>query len=335
MKDVIKLAHGNGGKLTHQLIRDVFLPLFNNPHLAPLNDSAVVEIEGIKLAFTTDSYVIKPIFFPGGDIGKLAISGTVNDLAVMGARPIFISCGLIIEEGFPISTLKKVIFSLQETAKEAGVSVVTGDTKVVEKGSADEIFINTSGIGIIPPEVNLGPERIEVGDQIIINGSVGDHTIAVLSQREELGFEISMKSDCAPLYDLIHRLSCCWTSIKFMRDPTRGGLAGVLNEIARDRDFGIELWEKKIPIQEETFAICELLGLDPFYLANEGKIVTFVKKEEAENLLALFRTHPLGRESKIIGEVVAEPQGKVYIRTTIGTKRVLDMLVEDQLPRIC
>jgi len=335
MKDVIRLAHGNGGKLSWQLIKEIFLPILSNPHLAPLRDSAIVEVEGKKIAFTTDSYVVKPIFFPGGDIGKLAISGTVNDLTVMGAKPLFISCGLIIEEGFPIPTLKRVITSLQETAKNVGVTVVTGDTKVVEKGSADEIFINTSGIGIVLPEANLDPERIKVGDHILINGSIGEHAIAVLSQRQELGFEVPAKSDCAPLFDLINEVRSFLTCIKFMRDATRGGVAGVLNEIVQGEDFGIELWEDEIPVREETFAVCELLGLDPLYLANEGKILIFVEKERSLDLLSHLHHHPLGKDTRIIGEVVSEPRGKVYLETTIGTKRILDLLVEDQLPRIC
>ena len=335
MKKVITLAHGNGGKLTQQLIREVFLPCFDNPLLAPLTDSAVFEINETRLAFTTDSYVIKPLFFPGGDIGKLSVSGTINDLAVMGAKPIFISCGLIIEEGLSLSTLKKIIRSVEKTARKAKVSVVTGDTKVVEKGGADGIFINTSGIGIIPQGINLSLERIKAGDYILINGTVGDHSVAVLSEREELGFEKSISSDCEPLYELVEKLRPYWGNIKFMRDPTRGGLAGVLNEIVQGKRFGIELWEKSIPFQEETIAICELLGIDPLYLANEGKIIFFVESESAERILGVLRTHPLGKKASIIGKVVSEPVGKVYLKTSIGTRRVLDMLVEDQLPRIC
>ena len=335
MEEIIRLAHGNGGKLTQQLVRDVLFPCFNNQFLASLDDSAVIKIDDVKIAFTTDSYVVKPLFFPGGDIGKLAASGTINDLAVMGAKPVFISCALIIEEGLSISDLKKIIFSIQNEAEKVGVNVVAGDTKVVEKDSADGIFINTSGIGIISPQVNLGIERIKAGDKIIVNGTIGDHSVAILSQREELGFETSLESDCAPIYDLISKLKDNWSSIKFMRDPTRGGVAGVLNEIAQDQSFGIELWEKSIPFQEETLTVCELLGLDPLYLANEGKVILFVDAERAEDILTIFKNHPLGKESNIIGEVVAEPKGKVYLLTTIGTRRVIDTLVEDQLPRIC
>jgi len=334
MEDIIRLAHGSGGKLSHELIKNIFLPHFNNPYLAPLADSAVVDIEGIKIAFTTDSYVIRPLFFPGGDIGKLAVAGTINDLTVMGAKPVFISCGIIIEEGFSISKLKKIIFSLNETAKHAGVSVVTGDTKVVERGSADGIFINTSGIGIVHPKANFSLSRIKIGDKIIVNGSLGDHSVAILSKREGLEFELQVKSDCSPLNGLIEKLEPYFENIKFMRDPTRGGLAGILNEIADGQNFGIELWEEEIPLREETIAICELLGLDPLYLANEGKIVLFVEQSAATSILQTLQKNPLGKESKIIGEVVAEPQGKVYLCTSIGTKRVLDMLVEDQLPRI-
>lgn len=335
MEKIIRLAHGSGGKLTQQLIRDVFFPCFNNQFLAPLDDSAVVNIDGIRVAFTTDSYVVKPIFFPGGDIGKLSVSGTINDLAVMGARPAFISCSLIIEEGFSLSDLKRIVSSIQHTAKETGVNIVTGDTKVVEKRGADSIFINTSGIGIVPAEVNLGIDRIRVGDKIIVNGTVGDHSVAILSQREELGFEVSLESDCAPIYDLISKLNGNWDSVKFMRDPTRGGVAGVLNEIVQNRGFGIELWERSIPFQEETLAVCELLGMDPLYLANEGKVILFVESEKAQDILNIFKAHPMGKRSSIIGEVVAGPKGKVYLVTSIGTHRVVDMLVEDQLPRIC
>ncbi|HHF98469.1 MAG TPA: hydrogenase expression/formation protein HypE [Candidatus Aerophobetes bacterium] len=336
LEQVIRLAHGNGGKLTQELIRGILLPRFNNSFLAPLNDSAVFEVGDTKIAFTTDSYVIKPIFFPGGDIGKLSVSGTVNDLTVMGAKPLFISCSLIIEEGFPLSTLKKIVSSIEDTAEKAEVKVVTGDTKVVEKGSGDEIFINTSGIGIVSPEIeHLSSDRIEIGDLIVINGTVGDHSIAVLSQREELGCGGSVVSDCAPLYGLLEEIRLYWRYIKFMRDPTRGGIAGVLNEIVQGKKFGIKLWEKKIPLKEETLAFCELLGMDPLYLANEGKIVFFVKREKADEIVSALCGHSLGEKASIIGEVVADPPGKVYLETIIGTKRVVDMLVEDQLPRIC
>ncbi|MCD6574724.1 hydrogenase expression/formation protein HypE [Candidatus Aerophobetes bacterium] len=335
LKQVIRLAHGNGGKLTQELIRNVFFPCFNNSFLAPLSDSAVFKLNGTEVAFTTDSYVIKPIFFPGGDIGKLSVSGTVNDLAVMGAKPLFISCSLIIEEGLPLSTLKKIIWSIQETAIKSGVKVITGDTKVVEKGSGDSIFINTAGIGVVSSEIKLGFDRIEVGDRIIISGTIGDHSIAVLSQREELGFGESVSSDCAPLYELVEKLKPYWKDIKFMRDPTRGGIAGILNEIVQGRNFGIELWEREIPLKEETMAICELLGIDPLYLANEGKIIFFVNEKNANEIVEVLRNHPLGEKANVVGEVVAGPPGKVYLETIIGTKRVLDMLVEDQLPRIC
>ncbi|MBC7189516.1 hydrogenase expression/formation protein HypE [Candidatus Aerophobetes bacterium] len=335
MGKIITLAHGSGGKLTQELIRDLILPSFKNPLLAPLLDSAIFEIENKKIAFTTDSYVVKPPFFPGGDIGKLCVAGTVNDLAVVGAKPVFISCGLIIEEGFSLEDLKKIVLSIQNTAKQVGASVVTGDTKVVEKGSADGIFINTTGIGVIFPEFDLAPERINIGDRIIINGTVGDHSVAVLSQREELGFEITVASDCAPLYELVESLKPWARYIKFMRDPTRGGLAQVLNEIVAGREFGIKLWEKEIPLREETEALCELLGIDPLYLASEGRIVFFIQREAAEEVLGFLQGHFLGKDARIIGEVVPDSAGKVYLQTCVGTRRVVDMLVEDQLPRIC
>ncbi|MBE0478510.1 hydrogenase expression/formation protein HypE [Candidatus Aerophobetes bacterium] len=335
MKEVISLAHGSGGKLTQELIKNFFLPSFNNPFLAPLTDSAVVEMNGVKFAFTTDSYVIKPLFFPGGDIGKLSVAGTINDLAVAGAKPVFITCGFIIEEGLPLAALKKIVSSIEQTARCAGVEVVAGDTKVVEKGSADGIFINTTGIGVIPPQINLKIASLKIGDYIIINGTVGDHSVAVLSSREELGFEESIESDCAPLYDLVKAIKPWWRFIKFMRDPTRGGIAGISNEIAQGQNFAIKIQEENVPLREETKALCELLGIDPLYLANEGKIIFFVEREKAEDILKALRIHALGKNANIIGEIVAEPVGKVYLETSIGTKRVLDMLIEDQLPRIC
>ncbi len=335
MKKKILLAHGSGGRLSHELIKDLFLQSFDNKFLRELGDSAIFEKEKIRWAFTTDSYVIRPLFFPGGDIGKLAVCGTINDLAVAGASPLFLSCALIIEEGLEISTLKKIVSSIKETAEGAGVQIITGDTKVVEHGGADGLFINTSGVGIVKTKNNLSPGRIEVGDRILINGTIGDHSIATLSRREEFDFQTKLKSDCAPLNDLIGIALSNSQGIKMMRDPTRGGIASILNEIALGQAFGIELWEEKIPIKEEVASICEMLGFDPLYLANEGKVVLIAKQEEVKKLLSILRSHPLGKESQIVGKVVSAAKGKVYLRTRIGTRRVVDMLTGEQLPRIC
>jgi len=335
MKEKILLSHGSGGKLSHQLIKELFLKKFDNSLLEKLGDSAIFEQERIRWAFTTDSYVIKPLFFPGGDIGKLAVCGTINDLAVVGATPLFLSCALIIEEGLKLSLLEKIISSMKETADRADVQIITGDTKVVEHGGADGLFINTSGVGMIDAPKDLSPKRIEVNDRIIINGTIGDHSIATLSGREEFDFQTKIKSDCAPLNNLIGKIMPLCPSLKMMRDPTRGGIATSLNEIVSEQSFGIKLWEEKIPLRQEVLSICEMLGFDPLYLANEGKVIFIVKEEEAEKLLAIARSHPLGKESQIIGKVVLEPKGKVYLRTEIGTRRVIDMLTGEQLPRIC
>jgi len=335
VKKKILLAHGSGGRLSHELIKDLFLRSFDNKFLRKLGDSAIFEKEKIRWAFTTDSYVIRPLFFPGGDIGKLAVCGTINDLAVAGATPLFLSCALIIEEGLEVSTLEKVVYSIKETAEGAGVQIITGDTKVVEHGGADGLFINTSGVGIVRIQENLSRARIEVGDRILVNGTLGDHSIATLSRREEFDFQTKLKSDCVPLNDLIGTVLSGSQGIKMMRDPTRGGIASILNEITSGQAFGIELWEEKIPIKEEVASICEMLGFDPLYLANEGKVVLVAKQEEAEKLLSILRSHPLGKESQIVGKVVPEPKGKVYLRTRIGTRRVVDMLTGEQLPRIC
>lgn len=332
----ISLGHGSGGKLTHDLIKNLFLKKFSNPILAELTDAAIIELDKKRLAFTTDSYVVKPLFFPGGDIGKLAIFGTVNDLAVMGAKPLFISCGLIIEEGLDYATLEKVIDSIEEAKKIAGVEVVTGDTKVVEKGGADGLFVNTSGIGQILDGIELSVRNIKVGDKIILNGSLADHGISILSSREGFEFESDITSDCAPLNELTFKILAQFNKeIKFMRDPTRGGLATTLNEIVEGANFGIIIDEEKIPIREPVRAACELLGLDPLYIGNEGKIVVVVDGKKTESICELMREYPLGKESQIIGEITQTPKGKVCLKTAVGGRRVLDMLVTDQLPRIC
>jgi len=335
MQEKILLSHGSGGRLTHQLIKELFLKKFDNQLLRKLSDSAIFKQEEIRWAFTTDSYVIKPLFFPGGDIGKLAVCGTINDLAVSGANPLFLSCALIIEEGLKLSLLEKIISSMKGTADKANVQIITGDTKVVEHGSADKLFINTSGIGIVNAPTELSPQRIKVNDRIIINGTIGEHSIATLSGREEFNFYTEIKSDCAPLHNFIEKIMSLCPGIKMMRDPTRGGIATSLNEIVSRQSFGIELWEEKIPVREEVMSVCEMLGFDPLYLANEGKVIFIIEEEEAEKLLTIARTHSLGKESQIIGKVVSEPKGKVYLRTEIGSRRVIDMLTGEQLPRIC
>ncbi len=328
----ISLAHGSGGKLTYDLIKQVFLPEFRNSILEALDDSAVFELGGAILAFTTDTYVVSPLVFPGGDIGKLSVCGTINDLAVVGAKPLYISCGFVIEEGFSRSTLKRIADSIAETAREGGVLVVTGDTKVVERGKGDGVFINTSGIGQCSYPL---PQDVCVGDKIIINGTIGDHEIAVLTARRELGLDLDIQSDCAPLGDLIWQVLGVSAGIKFMRDPTRGGLASTLNEICNGKDYGILVDEKSIPIKEVVRAACSLLGFDPLYLANEGKVIVIVEKEEATRVVDVMSKHPLGRDAAVIGEIVDSPSGKVSLKTEIGGRRIVDMPTGTQLPRIC
>ncbi len=331
----ILLAHGGGGKLMHQLVEELVVPALENPTLKEMTDSAVVTVNGVRLAFTTDSYVVRPPFFPGGDIGKLAVTGTVNDLAVVGAKPLFISCGLILEEGLSIAELEQVVRSMQCAAEQAGVRVVTGDTKVVERGKGDKIFINTAGIGLVPEGRELSIRRIEAGDAVIVSGTLGEHGIAVLSAREGFQIESCLESDCAPLNGLIEFLLQRCDGVKFLRDPTRGGLASTLNEIAIKTGLGIGITESQLPIKEEVKVVCEFLGFDPLYVANEGKVVAVVASEKAEEAVAVLRSHPLGKEAQIIGEVTEQPKGKVYMRTQVGGSRIVDMLTGDQLPRIC
>jgi len=331
----IILDHGSGGKASQELIESVFLPFFDNPLLRDMNDSAVFEIGGVKLAFSTDSYTVNPIIFPGGDIGCLAIHGTVNDLAMRGARPLYLSVGFILEEGMAGETLEKIVTSMQRAAKEAGVYVITGDTKVVPKGQADKIFINTSGIGVIEGNYNIAGQNARPGDLILINGTIGDHGMCILCQREGLSLEAPLESDTAPLNGLVEAILKACPSIHVMRDPTRGGVATTLNEIAKQSQVGIELWEEKLPFKESVLGAAELLGIDPLYLANEGKVIVIVPKEEAEKVLAIMQAHPYGKEAVIIGEVKPEPKGKVWMRTQLGSKRLIDMLAGEPLPRIC
>ena len=331
----VVLAHGGGGKLSHDLVRDRIVGAFGNQRLASLDDSALVEAGASRLAFTTDSYVVKPLFFSGGDIGKLAVCGTVNDLTVMGAEPLYISCGLIVEEGLPFDTLDRIVASMGKAAEAAGVRIVTGDTKVVERGSADQLVINTSGVGLMKEGVDFSRARIRVGDRMLINGTLGDHGMAVLSAREGLHFEGNVRSDCAALNGLIARMMEVSSGIRFMRDPTRGGLASTLNEIVEGRDFGVVIEENALPIRDSVRGLCELLGFDPLYIANEGKVLAVVAPEEAKALAEAMQNHPLGRETRIIGTVEESWKGRVGMKTAVGGTRVVDMLVGDQLPRIC
>lgn len=333
--DKILLAHGGGGRLSHQLISKMFLPQFNNQLLNTLHDCAVFNLSGQRLAFTTDSYIIQPIFFPGGNIGELAINGTVNDLSVGGAKPIYLSAAFIIEEGFPIEDLWKIVLSMKEAADKAGILIVTGDTKVVERGKGDKIFINTSGIGIVDENIDISPRNCRPGDVIIINGSIADHGISIMSAREGLSFETEIVSDTAPLNGLIQSVLSVSKNVHMMRDPTRGGLASILKEIATSGNVGIEIDENKIPIKEEVKAACELLGFDPLYVANEGKLVLFAAEEDSKRILEVMKSHPYGKDSEIIGKVVNEHAGTVVMKTLIGSKRIIEMITGDQLPRIC
>ncbi|MBZ5682073.1 MAG: hydrogenase expression/formation protein HypE [Acidobacteriia bacterium] len=334
-KDTILLGHGSGGKLSAELVRDVFLPAFKNPALSKLDDQAIVQVNGSRIAITTDSFVVKPLFFPGGDIGSLAVHGTVNDLAMGGAQPLFLSAAFILEEGLSMDVLRRVVESLHKAADSAGVQVVTGDTKVVEKGSGDGLFINTTGIGLVPDGLEMSADRARPGDKVLLSGSIGDHGIAILAQREGLEFESAIQSDSAALHTLVAEMLKVTGDIRCMRDPTRGGLSSTLNEIAAQSRVGIELIERAIPIRDEVKGACELLGLDPLYVANEGKLVAIVEPSVAETVLAAMRRHPLGKDAQIIGTVTEKNPGLVVMRTPLGTTRIVDMLAGDQLPRIC
>ena len=330
----ITLAHGAGGKISQELMDEVILPVFGNPVLNELHDGAAVNMSG-RVAFTTDSYVVKPLFFAGGNIGKLAVCGTVNDLAMTGAVPRFISAGVILEEGFPIADLRSIVKTMGEMAAEAGVSIVTGDTKVVEKGKADGIFINTAGIGDILPEVRISPKNLRPGMKVILSGYLGDHGATILAGRHGLELPDTVRTDCAPLNGLVREMLEAAPDIAALRDPTRGGLAAVLNEMASASNTGILIDEESIPLRPEVRGICDILGFDPLYLANEGKVVAFVPAEKEELLLEVMRRHPYGREARCIGEVVSEAPGQVGLRTAIGGIRVVDMPLGELVPRIC
>jgi hydrogenase expression/formation protein HypE len=335
--DKILLDHGSGGKISHSLTKDMMLPVFDNAILAALNDGAIFELENRRFAFSTDSYTVDPIFFPGGNIGDLAINGTVNDLAMCGATPLYLSVGLIVEEGLSMTDLETIINDMGRAAKAAGVSVITGDTKVVPKGTADRIFINTSGIGLIPQDVHVASDNARVGDKIILSGTIADHGITVLTQREGLSFETSLQSDSAPLNHMVKKMFAATdpAGIHVLRDPTRGGVGTALNEIAEKSKIGLEIIEEKIPLKDEVAAACELLGFDPLYLANEGKLLAFVSPQCADAVLKAIQSDSCGQDAVVIGEVVTDYPGKVFMKTRIGGKRIVDMLAGEQLPRIC
>ena len=334
LKDKILLAHGSGGKLAHELVERSFVKAFANPFLAKLDDSAVIDFSG-RLAFTTDSYVVSPIFFPGGDIGKLAVCGTVNDLAMSGAKPLFLSLSFIIEEGLSQGELDEIVNSIQKAAQEAGVEIVTGDTKVVHRGSADKLFINTAGVGMIPEGVDISGSKARPGDNVLLSGPIGVHGSAVLSQREGLSFHTQLESDCAPLGGLVAEMLNASPNIHCLRDPTRGGLATTLNELAKQSKVSIRIEEEKVPVREEVLAACEMLGFDPLYVANEGKLVAIVPEEDADKVLKAMQKNHYGAGAAIIGEVKAEHPGRVVMKTCLGASRIVDMLVGDLLPRIC
>jgi hydrogenase expression/formation protein HypE len=332
-EDRILLAHGSGGKLSHDLIQG-FLPELANPLLEKLEDCAVFEVSG-RLAFTTDSYTVNPLFFPGGDIGRLAVCGTVNDLSMSGARPLYLSLAFIIEEGLPVADLKKVLASIRAAAAEAGVQIVTGDTKVVGRGGADRLFVNTAGVGIVPPGVVISAANARPGDKVILSGSIGDHGIAVLSQREGLRFHSPVPSDCAPLNGLVADMLGASAGIRCLRDPTRGGLAVTLNDFASCSQAGIVIEEGAVPVAPAVLAACELLGLDPLYIANEGKLVAVVPPGDAKAVLAAMRKNRYGRDAAVIGDVVMQHPGRVIMKTALGASRIVDMPVGELLPRIC
>ncbi|CAN5419722.1 hydrogenase expression/formation protein HypE [soil metagenome] len=336
----IVLAHGGGGKLSNELVENLFLPAFSNETLDKLSDSAQLDVaellkDGGRLAFSTDSFVVQPLFFRGGNIGNLAVNGTVNDVAMSGAKPLFLSCGFIIEEGFEIEKLGVIANTMGEAARTANVRIVTGDTKVVDRGKGDGVFINTSGIGIIPKDINIAPHLAQAGDVVIVSGELGLHGIAIMSEREGLDFDAPIESDCANLNFLVEEMLAVTKEIRVLRDPTRGGIASSLNEIAKASNVGVVLHDTKVPVPRIVSSACEMLGLDPFYVANEGKLLAIVARENADELLEAMRKNEFGQKAAIIGEIVEEHAGMVVSKTTFGATRVVDMQLGEQLPRIC
>jgi hydrogenase expression/formation protein HypE len=332
---LVTLAHGAGGKATRMLIEQVFLEAFENPVLHPLSDAALIDLDGSRIAFTTDSSVVKPIFFPGGDIGDLAVNGTVNDLAVSGARPRALSAGFVIEEGFPIADLRRVAASMAAAASAVGVPLATGDTKVVERGKADGLYVTTAGVGVVPPGVELGAERVTAGDRVLVSGTIGDHGMAVVVARGELALEADLESDTAPVHELARALGELGGALRWMRDPTRGGLATALNELAQQAGVAVWLDERALPVRPSVVGTCEILGIDPLYVASEGRLIAVVAEDAADRALAILRSFPLGADAAVVGDVRVEPEGLVFLDTALGGGRVVDMLVGDPLPRIC
>jgi hydrogenase expression/formation protein HypE len=333
--DTIQLAHGAGGRLSSQLIETLFLPRFSNETLERLEDQALVNFPGERLAFSTDSFVVDPIIFPGGTIGDLAVNGTVNDVAMCGAKPLYLSASFILEEGLEIGTLHQVLVSMEAAVREAGVAIVTGDTKVVNHGSCDKMFITTTGIGVVDPDLNLSVKNLKVGDVIILSGTIADHGMAVLTSREGLSFQSQVESDTAALNGLVAEMVNTSRAIHAMRDPTRGGVATTLNEMAAASHLGIEILEDRLPVRPAVKGACEVLGIDPLYVANEGKLIAVVAEEAAEEVLEVMRANPLGKEAVILGSVVSEHPGLVTMKTGLGAQRIIDMPVGEQLPRIC
>ena len=331
----VLMAHGGGGRLMHQLLERVFLPAFANPHLAAGHDASVIQAGAARVAFTTDSYVVQPLFFPGGSIGTLAVNGTVNDLAMAGARPLGLSAGFIIEEGLPLDTLERVVASMQAAARGAGVAIVTGDTKVVDRGKGDGVFINTSGLGLVEHDLPILPASVRPGDVIVLSGDVGRHGMAIMAAREGLRFESAIESDCAPLWEPVRDLLASAVEVHCLRDLTRGGLVSALNEIAGSAGVGITIDEREVRVREDVRGACEILGFDPMYVANEGRFVAFVPDADAERTMAVLRRHPVSAGAAVIGEVRSESAGLVLVRGLLGSTRVLDMLSGEQLPRIC
>ena len=331
----IQLAHGAGGQLSNDLIDTLFLPRFANKTLEAMEDQAVLDFPENRLSFSTDTFVVDPIFFPGGNIGELAINGTVNDVAMCGANPLFLSVAFILEEGFPMEDLHQILISMEIAAKRASVTIVTGDTKVVNKGSCDKIFINTTGIGVLDHDLNISAGNLQVGDKIIVSGTLADHGMAVMTSREGLSFQSRVKSDTASLNGLINTMLKVSKNIHALRDPTRGGAATTLNEFARSSNVGISLIEENIPVKPDVKGACEILGIDPLYVANEGKLIAVASDEDSLNILAAMTNHPLGKDAVIIGEVVSNHPGMVTMKTGLGANRIVDMPVGEQLPRIC
>jgi hydrogenase expression/formation protein HypE len=333
--ELVTLAHGSGGKATRALVEGLFLEALDNPALATLGDAALLTAGETRLAFTTDSYVVKPLFFPGGDIGELAVNGTINDLAVSGAQPLALAAGFVIEEGFPVADLRRIAGSMARAATHAGVPVVTGDTKVVERGKADGLYVTTSGVGLVSPRAVLGPDHVRAGDRVIVSGTIGDHGTAVLVARGELDLEVELESDTAPVHRLAQALLELGEELRWMRDPTRGGLATALNELAEQADVAIVLDERSLPLHPAVVGTCELLGIDPVYVASEGRLIAVVAAAAADRALARLRAHRLGADATVVGEIRSEPQRLVLMATALGGTRIVDTLVGDPLPRIC